>query len=132
MCSRRRRATLAGVDQLRPGDHECVDTARPLEVTRTDVGIRLTGDSDIASRAEFTDALRALEDMPLPQGQALILDLSELSFLDAHSTGAVLRLAAGLSPPRRLEVRCRAYHQRMLHVLGARSVRQLTIIDSER
>jgi hypothetical protein len=132
MCSRRRRATLAGVDQLRPGDHECVDTARPLEVTRTDVGIRLTGDSDIASRAAFTDALRALEDMPLPQGQALILDLSELSFLDAHSTGAVLRLAAGLSPPRRLEIRCRAYHQRMLHILGARSIRQLTIVDSER
>jgi hypothetical protein len=132
MCSRRRRATLAGVDQLRTGDHECADTARPLEVTRTDAGIRLTGDSDMASRAEFTAALRALADTPLPQGQALILDLSELSFLDAHSAGAVLRLAAALSPPRRLEVRCRAYHQRMLHVLGARSIRQLTIVDSER
>src|SRR5215470_2515237 len=131
MCSRRRRATLAGVDKPRPGDHSCVDIARPLEVTRTGAGIRLTGDSDIASRAEFTAALRALEDMPLPQGQALILDLSQLSFLDAHSAGAVLRLAAGLSPPRRLEIRCRAHHQRLLHLLGARSIEQLTIVSSE-
>jgi hypothetical protein len=99
-----------------------------LHVTFTDGGIRLTGDSDLSTRKEFSAALRMLEDMRVPAGQALVLDLSQLSFLDANSAGAILRLAAGLSAPRRLEVWCRAHHRRMLSVLGARLIRQLTIV----
>src|ERR1700741_462300 len=118
MLRRRRRATLV------PGD---ADTAT-LHVTPTDDGLRLTGDSDLSTRKEFTAALRMLADMRVPPGQALVLDLSQLSFLDANSAGAILRLAAGLSPPRRLEVWCRAHHRRMLSVLGARSIRQLAIV----
>jgi hypothetical protein len=120
LCRRHRAAQV-------PGD---ADTGT-LHVTCTDGGIRLTGDSDLSTRKEFSAALRMLEDMRVPAGQALILDLSQLSFLDANSAGAILRLAAGLSRPRRLEVWCRAHHQRMLSVLGARSVRQLTIVARE-
>jgi hypothetical protein len=121
MLCRRHRATQV------PGD---ADTGT-LHVTVTDHGIRITGDSDLSTRKEFSAALRMLEDMRVPAGKALLLDLSELSFLDANSAGAILRLAAGLSPPRRLEVWCRAHHRRMLSVIGARSIRQLTIVAGD-
>lgn len=91
----------------------------------TATGIRLTGDSDLATRAEFTCALRALASLP---GPVLVLDITDLSFLDVYSAGRVLGLAAGLVPPRRLEVRCRNVHRRMLHALGARSVPQVSIV----
>ena len=57
-----------------------------------------------------------------------MLDISDLSFFDAHSAGAVLRLAAGLTSPRRLEVQCRGAQRRLLHLLGGRSVGQLSIV----
>ncbi|HWG02992.1 MAG TPA: hypothetical protein VG164_14230 [Trebonia sp.] len=106
-------------------------TPGALHVARTAGGLRVTGDSDLATRAEFIAALRLLEDLAAQAGpldNELVLDISDLSFLDAYSAGAVLRLAAGLSPPRRLRVRCRGQHRRLLHVLGARSLRQLSII----
>ena len=96
-----------------------------LHVTWTTAGIRLTGDSDLSTRAEFTGALRALAARP---EATLVLDIADLSFLDAYSVNAILRLAAGLASPRRLEVRCRNIHRRMLHALGARSTSRLSII----
>jgi hypothetical protein len=57
-----------------------------------------------------------------------VLDISDLSFFDAHSAGAVVRLAAGLTSPRRLEVHCRSAQRRLLHLLGGRSLEQLSII----
>jgi hypothetical protein len=85
----------------------------------------LTGDSDLASRAEWDRALRSLAGRP---DDTLVLDISDLSFFDAHSAGAVLRMAAGLPAPRRLEVWCRAAQRRMLQALGARSVARLSVI----
>jgi hypothetical protein len=96
-----------------------------LHVAVTTVGVRLTGDSDMATREEFTAALRVLALRP---AATLVLDIADLSFLDVYSASRVLRLAAGLVPPRRLEVRCRNMHRRMLHALGARSVAQLSIV----
>jgi hypothetical protein len=96
-----------------------------LHVTLIPGGIRLTGDSDLSTRAELTGALRTLASQPADN---LVLDITDLSFLDAHSAGAVLRLGAGLPAPRRLEVRCRAPHRRMLRALGARSVEQLSLV----
>ena len=87
--------------------------------------ISLTGESDLASRDEFDAALRTLAALP---AATLVLDIADLSFFDAHSASAVLRLAGGLSAQRRLEVRCRGGQRRLLHLLGARSVRQLSII----
>jgi hypothetical protein len=88
-------------------------------------GIKLTGDADLATRAEFTGALRTLAGQP---ADVLVLDITDLSFLDAYSSGAVLRLAAGLPAPRRLEVRCRATQRRMLRAIGARTVEQLSVV----
>lgn len=102
-----------------------LDRAGALHATTTPVGLRLTGDSDIATRAEFT---AALDTLALRRGPTLVLDITDLSFLDVYSAGRVLRLAVGLVPPRRLEVRCRSVHRRILHALGARSVPQLSIV----
>ena len=85
----------------------------------------VTGDSDLNSRAEWDRALRSLAARP---ADTLVLDLSDLSFFDAHSAGAVLRMAAALPAPRRLEVWCRSAQRRMMHTLGARSVARLSIV----
>ena len=85
----------------------------------------LTGDSDLSSRAEWDRALRLLADRP---HGTLVLDISDLSFFDAHSAGAVLRTAATLHAPRRLEVWCRSAQRRTLHALGARSVARLSVV----
>jgi MEDS: MEthanogen/methylotroph, DcmR Sensory domain len=88
-------------------------------------GIKLTGDADLATRAEFTGALRTLAGHP---ADVLVLDITDLSFLDAYSSGAVMRLAAGLQAPRRLEVRCRAAQRRMLRAIGAQTVERLSVV----
>ena len=87
--------------------------------------VHITGESDLANRAEFDAALRSLADLP---AATLVLDISDLSFFDAHSAGAIVRLAAGLAPPKRLEVRCRGSQRRLLHLLGGRSLEQLSIV----
>lgn len=87
--------------------------------------VSLTGESDLASRDEFDAALRTLAELP---ATTRVLDIADLSFFDAHSAGAVLRLAAGLTAPRRLEVHCRGAQRRLLHLLGGRSITQLSVI----
>ena len=87
--------------------------------------VSLTGESDLASRTEFDAALVSLASLP---ATTLVLDITDLSFFDAHSAGAVVRLAAGLTSPQRLEVQCRSTQRRLLHLLGGRSLKQLSII----
>ena len=96
-----------------------------LHVTVSGNRVSLAGESDLGSRAEFDAALRSLACLP---ASTLVLDIADLSFFDAHSANAVLRLAAGLTAPQRLEVLCRGTQRRLLHVLGGRSVKQLSII----
>ena len=87
--------------------------------------ISVTGDSDLANRTAFDAALLALGGLP---ATTLVLEITDLSFFDAYSAGAVLRFAAGLAAPRRLEVHCRSSQRRLLSLLGGRSVRQLSIV----
>jgi len=87
--------------------------------------VTVTGDSDLANRTAFDAALLALGALP---ATTLVLEITDLSFFDAYSAGAVLRFAAGLTEPRRLEVHCRGSQRRLLFLLGGRSIRQLAII----
>jgi MEDS: MEthanogen/methylotroph, DcmR Sensory domain len=104
-----------------------LDRLGALQATVSRNRVSITGESDLASRAEFDEALRSLAGLP---GPTLVLDISDLSFFDAHSAGAVVRLAAGLTPPRRLEVHCRSAQRRLLHLLGGRTLGQLSIITT--
>jgi hypothetical protein len=102
-----------------------LDRLGTLHATLSGNRVSLTGESDLASRTDFDEALRSLASLPAP---TLVLDISDLSFFDAHSAGAVVRLAAGLTSPRRLEVHCRSAQRRLLHLLGGRSLEQLSIV----
>jgi anti-anti-sigma regulatory factor len=102
-----------------------LDRLGTLHATASGNRVSLTGESDLASRTEFDEALRSLAGLP---AATLVLDITDLSFFDAHSAGAVVRLAAGLTAPRRLEVHCRSTQRRLLHLLGGRSLKQLSII----
>jgi hypothetical protein len=104
-----------------------LDQLGALHVTVSGNRVSLTGESDLASRTEFDEALRSLAGLP---GTTLVLDITDLSFFDAHSAGAVVRLAAGLTLPRRLEVHCRSSQRRLLHLLGGRSLEQLSVITT--
>jgi hypothetical protein len=104
-----------------------LDRLGALHATVSGNRVSITGESDLASRTEFDEALRSLAGLP---GTTLVLDITDLSFFDAHSAAAVVRLAAGLTPPRRLDVHCRSAQRRLLHVLGGRSLEQLSIITT--
>lgn len=104
-----------------------LDRLGALHASVTGNRVSLTGESDLASRAEFDKALAALTGLP---GPVLVLDITDLSFFDAHSAGAVVRLAAGLTAPRRLNVHCRSGQRRLLHLLGGKSLEQLSIITT--
>lgn len=102
-----------------------LDRLGTLHATLSGNRVSLTGESDLASRTDFDEALRSLASLP---AATLVLDITDLSFFDAHSAGAVVRLAAGLTSPRRLEVHCRSAQRRLLHLLGGRSLGQLSIV----
>jgi hypothetical protein len=104
-----------------------LDRLGTLQATISGNRISITGESDLASRNEFDEALLSLVGRP---GATLVLDITDLSFFDAHSAGAVVRLAAGLTAPRRLEVHCRSAQRRLLQLLGGRSLKQLSIITT--
>ena len=102
-----------------------LDRLGTLHATLSGNRVSLTGESDLASRTDFDEALLSLASL---SAATLVLDISDLSFFDAHSAGAVVRLAAGLTSPRRLEVHCRSAQRRLLHLLGGRSLEQLSIV----
>jgi hypothetical protein len=104
-----------------------LDRLGALHATVSGNRVSITGESDLASRPEFDEALRSLAGLP---ATTLVLDITDLSFFDAHSAAAVVRLAAGLTPPRRLDVHCRSAQRRLLHLLGGRSLEQLSIITT--
>lgn len=109
--------------------HPVTVLPRPGTLHATVAGnlVRVSGDSDLPNRASFEAALLKLGGL---HAATLVLDITDLSFFDAHSAGAVLRLAAGLTAPQRLEVRCRNAQRRVLHLLGGRSVSQLSVITT--
>jgi len=95
-----------------------------LHLTRSESTLRVAGDADLATREEFDCGLRrALGEAAPPS----LLDLSALSFIDAHCATTVVRLASGLSPGARLTVRCQPMHARTLRLCGATEVPQLVL-----
>jgi anti-anti-sigma regulatory factor len=97
-----------------------------LHVSFTDSGLRLAGDSDLWSRGKLTAALKRVREQ---SGGRMLLDLSGLSFMDGHSAGAIIHMAARMSAGELLEVRCGQHHASILRLLGAETVDGLVLAE---
>ncbi|WP_086055187.1 MEDS domain-containing protein [Protofrankia coriariae] len=90
-----------------------------LDIAYTDSGLKLAGEVDLSTREQF---IGGLEQAFARFGDRLLLDLADLSFLDAHGAGAIIRLAAEMPPGGRLEIRCSTRQAYVLRILGAESI----------
>ncbi len=95
-----------------------------LDITDTGSGLRLAGEVDLFTREQFT---AGLEQAFARFGGRLLLDLADLSFLDAHGAGMIIRLAAGMPPGGRLEIRCSSRQAYILRILGAESIPRMIL-----
>lgn len=103
---------------------QCLDA---LRVEHSDGILSMSGDADLATRAEFEFGLR--EAFDAPTGPPRIIDLSELAFIDAHCAATLVRRVTGLEPSARLVLRCPPLHARMLRLCGATEVPQLYVVE---
>ncbi|MFH8981519.1 MEDS domain-containing protein [Streptomyces varsoviensis] len=101
-----------------------------LRVVHADDGVvRLTGDADLATRAEFTAALKAAM-ARTPVAGRLLVDLTDLNFLGVGCAADLLLVAERAEGGRRIEVRCDAFQARTLRRLGAGSNRRLAVAEA--
>lgn len=108
---------------------EVMQSLDALHVTRTGTILHLAGNADLATREQFdTELRRALRG---PGRAPRLVDLTALSFIDAHCATTLIRLAAALPPTARLAVHCPPTHARVLRLCGAGTVPQLTLYVEE-
>lgn len=79
-------------------------TVPGLRATSTEAGLAVSGEVDLTTWSLLSDALAKVADS-LAEGQDLVLDLSELSFIDGHGVQLIARAAEELDPSRRLVLR---------------------------
>ncbi|MET9292079.1 MEDS domain-containing protein [Streptomyces sp. NPDC003077] len=104
----------------RPGSLLAIGGERP----GAGYGLRLVGDADLSTREQFADILRRVA---ASGAERVVMDLTELTFLDVHCARSVLRLAAAMESGRRVEIRCGGMHAHTFLLLGALNVPQLTL-----
>jgi anti-anti-sigma factor len=103
-----------------------LDRPGALSVTRTRSGIRLAGEADVATHQQF---ITALEEARARSGSRLVVDTTDLSFMDAHSATAIITMASRMAAHEWLEVRCTPPHRRIFRALGAGGIPQLLLTD---
>ncbi|WP_459185667.1 MEDS domain-containing protein [Streptomyces sp.] len=99
-----------------------------LRVEHGDGILWMSGDADLATRAEFEFGLREAFDGSA--GTPRIIDLTELSFIDAHCAATLVHRVASLDPAVRLVLRCPPLHARTLRLCGATEVPQLFVVEA--
>jgi len=87
-----------------PGQNEGVDSGghAGLRVTRTDLGVKIAGVVDVGTWHDLSGALHRV--VRRPPAERIVLDVSELSFIDAHGLRLIAEAAESLSPPTRLAI----------------------------
>lgn len=75
-----------------------------LTIVPTGEGVTLAGEVDMATWATLSSALHGAIDGG-PEGAQLILDLTDISFIDGHGAWLIAEAARGLGPSRRLVLR---------------------------
>lgn len=104
-----------------------LDRVGGLHVIATESGLRLAGECDMATRDELVTALghaKARHAKARHEGP-MVLDLTELSFLDGRCGADILRVAAAMDGADWLEVRCGPHLRRVFGLLGAESIPRL-------
>lgn len=76
--------------------------AAGLRARRTGTGLVLSGEVDAGSWGDLLGALRGL--VSRPPADRMVVDVSDLSFIDAHGLRLLAETAGTLSPPRHLSV----------------------------
>ncbi len=99
-----------------------------LHAEHADGAVRLSGDADLATRTEFTAALKGAM-ARTPVAGRLVVVLDDLHFLSAGCAADLLRVAGGAGGERRTEVRCDAFQARTLRRLGADAIRHLVLVE---
>ncbi|WP_371493922.1 MEDS domain-containing protein [Kitasatospora sp. NBC_00374] len=100
-----------------------------LRIEHADGGLRLIGDADVATRPQLLAELPAALDLAAATGSGHVpVDLTGLSFLGSDCAMSLLHAARQLpAGGPRMEIRCLPFHARVLGMLGARSVEQVTV-----
>ncbi|WP_165035209.1 MEDS domain-containing protein [Candidatus Protofrankia californiensis] len=96
-----------------------------LDIADTESGLRLAGEVDLLTREQFITGLE--QAFARFRDCCLLLDLTDLSFLDAHGAGVIIRLAAGMPPGGRLKIRCSTRQAYVLRILGAESIPRMVL-----
>lgn len=108
-----------------------LDRLGALRIEHLPQGVRLVGDADVATLPQLLAALPAVIASTAGTPHATV-DLTGLCFLDADCASAVLGVAGRSDPGgQKLEIRCRPFHAKMLRLLGARAIKQITLTTVE-
>lgn len=94
-----------------------------VQVRITPDGLALSGELDMASADDFGDfAFGAID-----RSREVILDLSDLAFLDSSGAKAILRLAADACPHGLVLLHPRDNVQRVLDILALEKARGISV-----
>lgn len=78
------------------------DATMGLRVTRTEVGVTLSGAVDVETWGDLSVALDRV--VRRPRGNRIVVDLADLSFIDAHGLRPLAEAAGSLPPSMRRSV----------------------------
>ncbi|MFE9797098.1 MEDS domain-containing protein [Streptomyces goshikiensis] len=126
-----RRFTPETVEAMRVG-HPVALLERPGELGafHFDHGLRMVGEADWSTRAQWSAALGDALGGPSAD-HPLLIDLTPVSFLSVTCGTEVLRQVQQARPARRVEVRCSPFNAELLRRLGASGVGTLFLVEDE-
>ncbi|MFZ3566835.1 MEDS domain-containing protein [Streptomyces sp. BH097] len=128
----RRRFAPAVIEAMRQGHPvSLVERLGGLSCVHGVTALRMAGDADLVNRAPFTDAVRTCLTTNAAAPRVL-LDLTDLCFLDVGCATGLLRMIASGSGRTHVEIHCSAFHASLLRRLGADAVEQLALVETAR
>jgi anti-anti-sigma regulatory factor len=89
-------------------------------------GLRLIGEADLSNRRALASVLTTLIDQPADRDRPLVIDIGELRFADGAAASLMVRAAAA-SPTGMRIIGCSPALARLLDLVGAGAVAQLTV-----
>jgi hypothetical protein len=121
---------VASIREVHP--IQVIERLDAIDITQTPDGSRIAGSAELSTRGEFISALRdALEQPDIHAPFHFELDLTDLSFMEAHCAWQLISLAASLPECSKVTVRCDQLLELVLRGLGSDTVPQLELSVEE-